>query len=55
MTSRNSRAGGIFIVAGILLGFVWGLSSGNPMTGIVIGTCAGIALAVAVWLVDRRR
>jgi hypothetical protein len=53
--SRTSRAGGCFLTICILAGFPLGLAIGNPMKGILIGTAAGIALAVGVWLVDSRR
>lgn len=38
----------------ILGGFVVGVAAGSPMPGAVIGTIIGAALAVALWLVDRR-
>lgn len=55
MTSRNTTAGGCFLTLCILAGFPLGLAIGNPMKGILIGTAAGIAVAVALWLIDRRR
>ena len=55
MTSRNTTAGGCFLTLCILVGFPLGLAIGNPMKGILIGTAAGIAVAVALWLMDRRR
>jgi hypothetical protein len=55
MTSRNTTAGGCFLTLCILAGFPLGLAIGNPMKGILIGTAAGIAVAVALWLMDRRR
>ena len=39
----------------ILAGFPLGLAIGNPMKGILIGTAAGIAIAVLIWLIDRRK
>jgi hypothetical protein len=54
MPSR-SRAGGCFLTAFILAGFPLGLALGNPMKGILIGTGVGIVLAMAAWLIDRRR
>jgi len=39
----------------ILAGFPLGLAIGNPMKGILIGTVAGIAIAVLTWLIDRRK
>ena len=38
----------------ILAGFPVGLAIGNPMKGILIGTGLGIAIAVLIWLIDRR-
>ena len=54
MASRNTRAGGCFLTVCIFAGFVLGLAINNPMKGILIGTGAGIALAVLLWLIDRR-
>lgn len=39
----------------IIAGTIWGLSVGQPMLGILRGTGAGIVIAIAVWLIDRRR
>ena len=55
MARRNARSGGIFLVIGILGGLAWGVASGNAMLGVLAGTGAGIAAAVLLWLVDRRR
>lgn len=55
MQTQNSRAGGFFLMAAILIGFTVGLATGDAMRGVIIGTAAGIAIAVALWLVDRRR
>ena len=55
MARRNARAVGIFLMVGILAGFAWGVTSGEPMLGILSGTALGIAAAVLLWLVDRRR
>ena len=46
-------AGGFFLMAAILIGAVWGVSIGNPVKGLVIGTAIGIGIAVAVWMIDR--
>ncbi|WP_308517310.1 hypothetical protein [Sphingomonas flavescens] len=51
----NSKAGGCFLTVCIIAGFPLGLAIGDPMKGILIGTAAGILIAVAVWLLDRRR
>lgn len=55
MARRNAQAGGIFLTVGILGGFAWGIASGNAMLGVLAGTGAGIAAAVLLWLLDRRR
>ena len=55
MASRTTRAGGCFLMICILAGFHVGLAIGNPMKGIRIGTGVGIAIAVLIWLIDRRR
>jgi hypothetical protein len=52
---RSTRAGGCFLTIFILAGFPLGLAIGNPMKGVLIGTGAGIALAVLTWLIDYRR
>lgn len=54
MTS-TTKAGGCFLTICILAGFPLGLAIGNPMKGILIGTGAGIALALIIWLIDSRR
>ena len=55
MATRKPMAGGFFWMAGILIGAVWGIVSGNPMKGILIGTAAGAAIAAGIWLLDRSR
>ena len=55
MESKNMRAGGCLWMAAILLGTFGGVAAGNPMAGVLIGTSAGGAIALAVWLIDRRR
>lgn len=51
----NAKAGGCFLTLCILAGFPLGLAIGNPMKGILIGTGAGIVLALVTWLIDRPR
>lgn len=50
----RTRAGGCFLTIFILLGFFAGLAIQNPLKGTLIGTALGAALALLVWLVDRR-
>ena len=52
---NTTRSGGCFLTLCILAGLPLGLAIGNPMKGILIGTAAGMAIAVAIWLMDRRR
>ena len=55
MQGSTTRAGGCFLTLFILLGFLYGLSIRNPLKGVLIGLGIGIVLAVATWLIDRRR
>lgn len=55
MQARTTKAGGCFLTLFILGGFVLGLAIGNPLKGVLIGTATGTALALGVWLIDRRR
>jgi len=55
MDGSRARAGGCFLTIFLLLGFLFGLSIANPLKGTLIGLGIGTALAVMVWLWDRRR
>ena len=55
MARRNTLSGGIFLTIGILAGSVWGVAAGEPMKGVLSGTGLGIAAALLLWLLDRRR
>lgn len=55
MQSNGARAGGCFLTLFIPLGFAFGLATGNPLGGSLIGLAVGGVLAAAVWLFDRRR
>ena len=54
MRGSSTRAGGCFLTICILGGFVAGLAINNPMKGVLLGTAAGIAIALLLWLLDRR-
>lgn len=53
MLKPDPRAGGCFLSLLILAGFVIGLATGDPVAGALIGTAAGILVALAVWINDR--
>ena len=55
MQGSTTRAGGCFLTIFILLGFAYGLSIRNPLKGTLIGLAVGVVLALATWLIDRRR
>ena len=55
MRKRASRAGGFFLIVPVVAGFLYGLTAGDAVGWTVIGLVVGVALAVALWLVDRRR
>lgn len=51
----QSIGGGIFIVIGIAIGTAIGTAEGQPTMGVIGGALAGIAIAVVIWLRDRKR
>jgi hypothetical protein len=55
MQAKTTHAGGCFLMGAIMLGFLGGVAIRNPLAGALIGTAVGIVIAVALWLVDRRR
>lgn len=55
MEPGNKRAGGCFLMGALLLGFVGGLATGNVIRGVWAGLALGVAAAVSVWLLDKRR
>ena len=55
MQQKTTTAGGCFLMAAILLGFLVGLSIRNPLLGAEVGTLVGIVIAVVLWLLERRR
>ena len=55
MAKSSPMAGGFFWMAAILIGTIWGVAAGNPMEGVLMGTGLGGLIALAVWLLDRRR
>ncbi|MDB5719308.1 MAG: hypothetical protein JWM38_2735 [Sphingomonas bacterium] len=49
------RAAGFFIAAAVMVGAVIGVIVGEPSIGVLAGVASGIAIAVLLWLRDRRR
>ena len=54
-TSRFPRAGGALLAAAILIGVAAGTLAGETSIGFLAGLGVGLALLVAMWLLDRRR
>lgn len=53
---RSSAAGGIAIALGAMGGALIGAAGYHqPTIGFLAGVAAGVAIALGVWLVDRRR
>lgn len=53
--SRTPRAGGIAIALGIVAGPIVGALTGHqPTLGLLVGVGAGVLVALAIWLLDRR-
>lgn len=53
--SRNTAAGGFAIATSVLGGTILGaVGFHQPTIGFLVGAAAGVAIALAVWLVDRR-
>ena len=52
--ARNPVAGGALIAIGAMAGAVIGLFRGQVTAGFLIGIGAGAAMALAIWLLDRR-
>ena len=55
MTRPTPMAGGFFLIAPIVVGFIWGLAADRAMQGAIAGFTIGLLLALIIWLVDRRR
>lgn len=55
MSRRSPQAGGFLLILAIFIGMAAGIMAGQPVLGVLAGTGIGILLALAVWLVDRRR
>lgn len=54
-SGKASRAGGAILAFTIIAGAVVGNHYGQPSMGMLIGTGIGVAIAVALYLMDRAR
>lgn len=52
---RTPAAGGFFLFLGPVLGAIYGAGRGEPIAWMLVGFGVGVALAVMIWLIDRRR
>jgi hypothetical protein len=52
---RNAHAGGIFLFVAPLVGVMYGIGRGDPIKWMLVGFAIGLAVAIAVWLFDRRK
>lgn len=52
---RTTQAGGFILAASILIGAVWGAMRHQSSIGLLAGFGVGVVLALAIWLIDRRR
>ncbi len=52
---RFSAAGGVFLFLGPVVGALVGIGRGEPILGMLFGFGAGVALALLVWAIDRRK
>lgn len=54
-TAPQPRAAGAFIALSVIAGTVIGVFLHQPSAGVVGGAAVGIAIALGLWLSDRRR
>lgn len=57
MAAKSSAplAGGFLLCIAVLTGAVTGVFLGQPSIGFLVGIGVGLTIAVAIWLLDRRR
>lgn len=53
--SRTPMAGGFLLAVSLVVGTVLGAGQGQASLGFVAGFGVGLVLALAVWLIDRRK
>ena len=52
---RFAASGGIFLFLGPVIGALVGISRNEPILGMLYGFGTGVALALLVWAIDRRK
>ena len=52
---RNPLSGGFAIGVGAMVGGFWGVANSQAILGLASGIGIGVAVALVVWVVDRRR
>ena len=55
MYGRTTQAGGCLLSLSVLVGLTIGIFMHEATRGAVIGTAVGVLIALAVWLLDRKR
>lgn len=55
MENRAPQAGGCLLLLAIIAGLAIGIAINQVSYGVMIGTFVGLAIAIAFWLIDRRR
>lgn len=53
--SANPQAAGFFLTLAIFAGAIGGVIAGQPSLGLLAGIAAGVAIAIGLWLRDRKR
>ncbi len=53
-SKRPANAGGFIIAAAVIVGTGVGVAQRQPSVGFLVGLVVGVAVAVALWLMDRR-
>ena len=53
-SNRPARAGGSILAGCIIAGVIGGVILGQPSIGFLAGTGIGVAVAILLWLKDRR-
>ena len=52
--NRTPMAGGLALAVGAVAGTIWGVAERQPSAGMLIGLSIGAAVALVIWLRDRR-